>query len=248
MKNKKMVLWIALFVVVIIQAYSQQYNAESEFKVQRKENGVEITDYVGKKTVVNIPPRIQNFPVISIGGDAFTGNKDITSVTIPDSVKNIEDGGGSEIVLGAFAYCTRLASVTIGNSVTDIGMGVFAGCTSLTSITIPDSVTNIGSFVFSDCTSLASVIIGNSVTSIGNFAFDSCTSLTSITIPNSVTDIGNGAFSGCERLTSVTFQGKITSSGFGDYNVFPGDLKTKYLARGSGMYTRARGGTTWTKQ
>ena len=45
---------------------------------------------------------------------------------------------------------------------------LFEGCSSLTSITIPNSVTNIGFLAFGGCTSLTSVTIPNSVTSIGD--------------------------------------------------------------------------------
>lgn len=65
----------------------------------------------------------------------------------------------------------------------------------LTSITIPNSVTNIGHFAFRGCTLLTSVIISNSVTKIGDSAFNSCSKLTSITIPSAVTSIGSSALS-----------------------------------------------------
>jgi hypothetical protein len=54
----------------------------------------------------------------------------------------------------AFAYCGRLKSVVIGDSVTSIGYSAFCDCQSLTSVTIPDSVTSIGSYAFYDCDSL----------------------------------------------------------------------------------------------
>jgi len=38
----------------------------------------------------------------------------------------------------------------------------------------------------------------------------------------------------------------LNSNGIGFYNI--GDLDTKYLAGGIGTYTRASGGTEWTKQ
>ncbi|MDD6061750.1 MAG: leucine-rich repeat domain-containing protein, partial [Oscillospiraceae bacterium] len=99
-----------------------------------------------------------------------------------------------------FYDCTSLTSVTIPDSVTNIGKWAFGYCTSLTSVTIGDSVTHIGAYAFYKCTSLTSVTIGDSVTSIGNSAFRYCTSLTSVTIPNGVTSIGEHAFANCPSL------------------------------------------------
>ena len=79
---------------------------------------------------------------------------------------------------------------------------VFRGNDEITSVTIPDSVTNIGDSAFANCSSLTSVTIGNSVTSIGYGAFNDCISLTRITIGNSVTSIGNYAFSNCPIQTA----------------------------------------------
>ncbi|HEZ7986074.1 MAG TPA: leucine-rich repeat protein, partial [Ruminococcus sp.] len=123
----------------------------------------------------------------SIGNNAFSGCKNLASITIPNSVTSIGES--------AFAYCENLKSVTISNSVTSIDNNTFSDCTSLTSVTIPDSVTSIGNNAFSDCTSLTSVTIPDSVTSIGNNAFSGCKNLASITIANSVTSIGEHAFS-----------------------------------------------------
>lgn len=89
---------------------------------------------------------------------------------------------------------------------TSIAESAFWTCRGLTSVTIPNSVTEIGYNVFNDCTGLTSVTIGNSVTEIGGSAFIFCKGLTSVTIPNSVTSIGNFAFSSCKGLTSITIQ------------------------------------------
>src|SRR5436305_1325204 len=97
-------------------------------------------------------------------------------------------------------------SYVIPTSVTNIGFRAFAGCTRLTNVTIGNGVTNIGSGAFSGCANLASVTIPNSVTIIPDRAFENCTSLTSVTIPNGVISIGNEAFSGCTSLTSVTIR------------------------------------------
>ena len=108
---------------------------------------------------------------------------------------------------------TNLTSITIPNSVADLGIGAFSGCTGLTSIAIPDSVTSIAMSAFSGCTSLTSITIPDSVTSIESCAFEGCIGLTSITIPDSVTSIESCAFDGCISLTSITIPDSVTSIG-----------------------------------
>ena len=91
-----------------------------------------------------------------------------------------------------------------GDRVTRIGG--FSQCEDLTSITLPQSITQIGEHAFSRCSGLTSIIIPESVTYIGENAFSNCTGLTSISIPNSVTFIGPKAFMGCIGLTSITVE------------------------------------------
>jgi len=69
--------------------------------------------------------------------------KNLTSITIPDSVTSIGDK--------AFEWCENLTSITIPDSVTSIGDEAFCGCKNLTTITIPNSVTSIGNEAFAEC-------------------------------------------------------------------------------------------------
>jgi len=128
-------------------AANTQFNPESDFTVTAVSGGISITKYKGSNPIVNIPEKIQNKPVIEIGGRVFYNEKtwegmNVTSVTIPSSVKTL----GIE----AFYGCTKLASVTIPNSVTMIESTAFQDCTGLKSITIPASVTRIKIWAFSD--------------------------------------------------------------------------------------------------
>ena len=127
-------------------------------------------------------------------------------------------------------------------SVTSIGEEAFYSCVDLTSVTIPNSVSNIGQSAFGDRTGLTDIIVDidnesyssengvlfnkdktaliqyphaksgteyvipNSVATIGMGAFFDCTSLTSISIPNSVTSIGGWAFSLCTGLTTINVE------------------------------------------
>lgn len=130
---------------------------------------------------------------------AYTG-----SVTIPSSITyNGTSYSVTSIGEYAFAYCSYLTSVTIGNSVTSIGDNAFRDCRSLTSVTIPNSVKSIGEYAFVFCSGLTSMTIPNSVTSIGESAFACCSNLTSVTIPNSVKSIGVDAFGDCSNIKTI---------------------------------------------
>lgn len=144
-----------------------------------------------------------DFKVDSIAYDKLLYGKSVSvaksyyegDIVIPESVTY--DGvtySVTEIGYNAFGSCTRLNSITIGNSVTKIGKMAFFCCSGLTSATIGTSVTEIGYDAFANCTGLSSIIIPNSVTTIDEGAFGGCNSLTSVTIGNSVSTIGRWAF------------------------------------------------------
>jgi hypothetical protein len=167
---------------------------------------------------------------IGIAVDAFSCCSNLTSVTIPNSVKIIG--------LRAFSGCTSLTSITIPNSVTTIGGYAFQNCSSLTSITIPNSVESIGESAFGYCTDLTFVSIGNDVTSIEKQAFVGCTSLASISIPNTVTSIGSEAFYGCTSLTSVTIPSSVTTIGLNAFGNCPD--RTSITIENGNMYYDSR--------
>ena len=130
-----------------------------------------------------------------------------SNVVIPSKINGVPV---TKIDSYAFNGCTRLTSITLPDSLTQIGFMAFNNCTSLTSITLPDSLTQMGNCTFNNCTSLTSVTLSNSQTQIGERAFEGCSSLTSITIPDSVTIIGSGAFQYCTGLTSITLPDSVT--------------------------------------
>lgn len=137
-----------------------------------------------------------------------------------------------------------IPSTIDGCKVTTLAMQAFSGYTGITSITIPDSVVNIGAAVFGFSDTISEIIVDEnnpvydsrdncnaivetktnkiiagcmntvipeSVTTIGAQAFEGCVSLYSITIPDNVTSIEGWAFYGCWSLSSITLPNSITT-------------------------------------
>ena len=87
---------------------------------------------------------------------------------------------------GMFMNCSSLQSITLPNSVEEIGVGAFLDCSSLQTITIPNSVTALKDEAFKGCTSLEYVILPNSLQRVGINVFKHCPSLKEIIIPKSL--------------------------------------------------------------
>ncbi len=188
--GKKTRLFVLIFLVLAARAVQAQYT------IAVNAGAVTIVNYTGPGGNVAIPSIISNMPVIAIGVEAFYSLTNVTGVTIPSGVTNIEED--------AFYNCSGLTNITMANSITNIGENAFNLCSSLPTVAIPSSVISVGEDAFSQCSSLASVTIPNGVTSIGIGAFSDCSGLSTVTIPSSVTNIGLEAFLGCSSVTAFT--------------------------------------------
>ena len=102
---------------------------------------------------VIIPTKVifggKEFTVTAIGDNAFVGCKNMTSITIPNTVEIIGHN--------AFDACSGLTSIVIPPSVTTIGYQAFQGCTGLTKVTIGAGVKTIGNRAFFNCDAIATV-------------------------------------------------------------------------------------------
>ncbi len=152
----------------------------------------------------------------------YTGSD--TNLVIPSKI-----GGVNVTKIGNSAfYCCSLVSVTIPDSVTEIGSWAFGACTSLVSVNIPDSVTEIGYGAFQDCTNLKRFNVDKNNTAYSSqngvlFNMDKTTLLQypagktdkAYDISNSVTKIGERAFYECTSLKNVTIPYGVTEIGYG---------------------------------
>ncbi len=183
------------------------------------------TDYVGELTITD--------GVETIGANVFENQAGITSVFIPQSVKEI---GNS-----AFSGCTGMTQLTFAENsfLAKIGEKAFA-LTSLETLEIPASVTSIGNYAFAGnvSTSLSATTAGNNtlkeikflttgniatlgkgvfqynraletvtlpagLKTIGDYMFGSCSALKTIELPKELTKIGQYAFTYCTALESI---------------------------------------------
>jgi len=177
--------------------YGGQKKEEGDWSVEVSNNTVKITGYKGNDTVLQIPSQILGLPVTKIGLRAFRG-KNLTNVTIPDSVKSIDDDAFSK---------NQLSSATLGNEVESIGESAFAK-NKLTNINLPSGLKTIGKEAFAE-NMLSAVNIPNGVTSIGDAAFSE-NALSGITIPAGITSIGNSVFMK-NQITELNIPANITS-------------------------------------
>ena len=132
------------------------------------------------------------------------GKTDDLAYVVPDGVTVIDE----------FAFeSSKVESVDLPESVTEIRRQSFMGCTALTSVTGGKSLLAIGDYAFSGCTSLKKAVIGEEMTAIGTRAFDKCSALTEVVLPDTVTSVGDYAFNLCTGLQTVVLGSGITQIG-----------------------------------
>ena len=129
--------------------------------------------YAGDQpSALEIPQMMMREPVTVIGTDAFYGSYSFDSVSIPSSVRRIEEG--------AFRACFNLKQVTCTENLRYIGAQAFFA-SPIEHITLPDSLETIGWRAFAS-TKLTTVTVPKNVTLLGSGAFYGCTNLTEIQV------------------------------------------------------------------
>lgn len=138
--------------------------------------------------------------VDSIGQYAFYECKDLTQITLPDTLKTID--------YSAFQGCTALSGVTLPAAIETVGQYAFADCTALSgTLNAPASLTELGNGSFSGGNKISNIEFeerndGVDDLKIGLGAFGGNTGISVLRFPENVS-IDRDAFSSCTALTTV---------------------------------------------
>jgi len=190
---RKLYLFIALFSVALLLpvtvAHAETVTAEINglsFSVDTENREASVTGYNklhGSNVIIpdHIVLNAETYTVTSISGYAFYV-KELSSVSIPDSVEKIGDF--------AFAW-NNLEEVVIPESVKYIGASAFR-INKLKNIIIPGSVETIRDYTFAN-NALTEVSLLNGLRHIGSRAFWG-NNITNISLPESLVSIGSDAF------------------------------------------------------
>lgn len=170
-----------------------------KYQVDTETKEATVTGGVGKNLYsVSIPDSIGydniNYPITHVGKDAFKGYRGLTTVSLGNCLKVIEDN--------AFEGCVELVKLDMPNSLETIKGAAFASC-GFSVVEISDGVKEIGENAFSRNSTLNSVKIGKSVTTIGRQAFSECPALTSVTLGENLKFIKTSAFERCTVLSDI---------------------------------------------
>ena len=145
----------------------------------------------------------------TIGAGAFHFCPFSGDLVIPDNVTSI---GDSAFYISDYLRPETQGTLTLGKNLRTIGAFAFRESTYTGSLTIPDSVVEIGKGAFYQCENLnGTLTLGRSLRTIGKEAFYWCAFTGSLTIPEGVAEIADGAFSSLHQFNrDRMFNGTLT--------------------------------------
>lgn len=196
---------------------THEYNQESDFQytvLDKTEKTCRVDAYLGRSQIVDIPPTLGGYQVLSIGRNAFSAWSDyfsgdewnwryehpVLSITLPEGMTKLEDSS----LLGAH----HVRNVKLPSTLTYIGNNAFGNTRYLRTVALPQGLTRISSYAFSN------------------------SGIRTITLPASLEIMGDergypqSAFTYCSRLTEI-----LVAPGNQDFSSVDGVLYTKNLER-----------------
>ena len=171
----------------------------------------------------NIQELIIGEEMTSIGSKAFWGCQNLSTVHFNATNCTTMNTNSWWSVFNSGTNsggATPIASLTIGENVTNIPAYAFYNSTNLIGdLIIPDAVTSIGTSAFANCSG-HNVIIGSGVTNINNYAFSNSSAINgTLHFGDAVANIGQYAFKGCSGFTGdLVIPNAVTALGQDAFN------------------------------
>ena len=203
-RKELVIICILVFAIGIIisnnNVYADDLLVFEDYKYEICADGtIQIEEYTGTQSVLDVPEQIDGKDVKRIGLYAFSNNKNLTKVRLPETVQFVNQF--------AFYGCTNLVSIEIPGSLQLIDSSAFSQCKSLIVVDLAPSLQFIEKSTFSGCCSLQSFRVPYCVSRIGVGAFNDCSELTCVEIPVRVSNIEKNAFSKCTKLNDIYYAG-----------------------------------------
>lgn len=155
-----------------------------------KGNDAQIIKYTGNDTEVNIPETIDGHKVIKVGYDLASVESYYSSKDYDDE----DDYDSYDSKLGKFGFAKKnVVSVTMPDTVKELGYGCFYKCEKLKNVTLSKNLTYIPQSAFSGCTDLKSIKLPDNVTEICDYSFHK-TNIESIKLPKKLNYFNIDAF------------------------------------------------------
>ena len=163
----------------------------------------EITDngeYIIKTSGdIVIPSEFRGVPVTGVFG--FGGAKELTSITLPDTITKIADN--------AFLNCTSLETINVPKSVNRVGYDAFVGTAWLENKLKESPLVILNGVLVDGHKCEGEVVIPDTVTSIADRAFMNTEKVESISFPESVEYIGRQAFYNTGWLNKLSAENEL---------------------------------------
>lgn len=155
------------------------------------EGAFSLCDHLRSFTVLNGKMTVGTGPF----GFIFCACRRLSEVNLPDDMPR---------ATGIFGGASKVRSVKLLPTETEIRPLAFDGCYYLKEVIIPEGVTKIGYGAFMDCIALRKIVLPEGVTVIEPKAFYNCRNLRTVVIPKSLKRVGANSFEDCYKLGART--------------------------------------------